>query len=62
MNEDAVRALRGGTPLGHSLSAHHVHGWCSHCPGRTPAEELGAWQVWALTLLTTVEEGARGGA
>lgn len=32
-------------PLGHSRPAHRVHGWCSHCPGRTVAEELAAWQV-----------------
>ncbi|MGW3736659.1 hypothetical protein [Streptomyces sp. NPDC005148] len=32
-------------PLGHSIPAHRVHGWCSHCPGRSLAEEVAAWQV-----------------
>ena len=32
-------------PPGHSRPAHRVHGWCSHCPGRTVAEELAAWHV-----------------
>ncbi|MFD8469052.1 hypothetical protein ACFV10_28590 [Streptomyces cyaneofuscatus] len=35
-------------PLGHSIPSHRVHGWCSHCPGRSMAEELAAWQVDAL--------------
>lgn len=39
-------------PLGHSKSAHHVHGWCSHCPDRTPADELVAWRGWAYKLLS----------
>lgn len=37
-------------PLGHLIPSHHVLGWCLHCPGRTAAEELGAWQVWAMQL------------
>ncbi|MEU6594260.1 hypothetical protein ABZ923_34495 [Streptomyces sp. NPDC046881] len=32
-------------PLGHSVPSHRVHGYCSHCQGRTVAEELAAWQV-----------------
>ncbi|MFB8347927.1 hypothetical protein [Streptomyces niveus] len=32
-------------PLGHSIPAHRVHGWCSHCPDRSVAEELAAWQI-----------------
>ncbi|MER7815630.1 hypothetical protein [Streptomyces sp. NPDC096153] len=32
-------------PLGHSRPSHRVHGWCSHCHGRTVWEELAAWQV-----------------
>ncbi|NEA42766.1 hypothetical protein [Streptomyces sp. SID11385] len=31
-------------PVGHSRAAHRVHGWCSHCPGRTAAEEVIAWR------------------
>jgi hypothetical protein len=37
------------TPLGHSIPAHRVHGWCSHCPDRSVAEEVAAWQVDAQT-------------
>lgn len=37
-------------PLGHSISSHHVHGWCAKCPGHSVYEELAAWQVWAATL------------
>ncbi|WP_331731853.1 hypothetical protein OG298_45225 (plasmid) [Streptomyces sp. NBC_01005] len=40
-------------PLGHSIPAHRVHGWCSHCPGRSLAEEVAAWQVDALDRTTT---------
>ncbi|HLL37261.1 MAG TPA: hypothetical protein VK545_25985 [Streptomyces sp.] len=32
-------------PPGHSIAAHRAHGWCSHCPGRTPAEEVIAWRA-----------------
>ncbi|MFB7114498.1 hypothetical protein [Streptomyces sp. NPDC056291] len=32
-------------PFGHSVSAHRVHGWCSHCPEHTPDEELIAWRT-----------------
>ncbi|MEC3995168.1 hypothetical protein VSR01_17160 [Actinacidiphila sp. DG2A-62] len=32
-------------PLGHSIPAHRVHGWCSHCPQRSLAEEVAAWQI-----------------
>ena len=35
-------------PLGHSIPSHRVHGWCSHCPGRSVFEELAAWQVGAM--------------
>lgn len=44
------------TPLGHTIAAHHLFGWCSHCKGRTVAEELGAWQVWAGKLPEVAEE------
>ncbi|MER5699479.1 hypothetical protein ACWDBO_48905 [Streptomyces mirabilis] len=37
--------LRWTAPLGHSIPSHRVHGYCSHCQGRTVAEELAAWQV-----------------
>jgi hypothetical protein len=40
-------------PLGHSTPSHRVLGWCSHCPGRSLAEEVGAWQVDALDRTTT---------
>ncbi|MEZ0073604.1 hypothetical protein [Planotetraspora sp. GP83] len=32
-------------PIGHSRAAHAVHGWCSHCNGRTAADEVVAWRV-----------------
>ncbi|MFJ3249079.1 hypothetical protein [Streptomyces sp. NPDC086782] len=32
-------------PLGHSVAAHRVHGWCSRCPERTSDEELIAWRT-----------------
>lgn len=32
-------------PLGHSIPAHRDLGWCSHCPDRSLAEEVGAWQL-----------------
>jgi hypothetical protein len=38
-------------PLGHSKSAHHFHGWCSHCPDHTVEQELAAWRGWAFTKL-----------
>ena len=44
----SVALLAKETPLGHSTPSHHVLGWCSHCPGRSVAEELAAWQVDAL--------------
>jgi hypothetical protein len=43
-------------PLGHSTPSHRVLGWCSHCPGRSLAEELAAWQVDALDR-TTAPDG-----
>jgi hypothetical protein len=43
--------LREGAPIGHSMSSHHVHGWCSHCADRTPADEVVAWRVWAQARL-----------
>lgn len=38
-------ADRHTAPLGHSISAHRVHGWCSHCRGHGPFEELVAWRA-----------------
>ncbi|WP_199570539.1 hypothetical protein [Streptomyces murinus] len=32
-------------PLGHSIPAHRVLGWCSLCPDRSLAEEVCAWQL-----------------
>lgn len=32
-------------PIGHSISAHRVHGWCSHCSDHTPAHEVIAWRT-----------------
>lgn len=40
-----------GVPFGHSTPSHRVLGWCSHCPNRSMAEELAAWQVNALDQL-----------
>lgn len=34
-----------GAPLGHSISAHRVFGWCLHCPERGVAEEVAAWRM-----------------
>ncbi|GAA2948272.1 hypothetical protein ACFPN0_15220 [Kitasatospora cinereorecta] len=36
---------RRKVPLGHSIPAHRVLGWCSHCPNRSLAEEVAAWQL-----------------
>ncbi|MET9909740.1 hypothetical protein ABZZ74_23545 [Streptomyces sp. NPDC006476] len=44
-------------PLGHSIPAHRAFGWCSHCPDRTPVEELAAWQTRELRRL--VDETAQ---
>jgi len=44
------------TPLGHPIGSHHLLGWCCLCPGRTAAEELAAWQVWAGNLPDVREE------
>ncbi|MFG2404268.1 hypothetical protein ACGFR8_07990 [Streptomyces brevispora] len=32
-------------PIGHSVSAHRAHGWCSHCPDHTPVGEVIAWRT-----------------
>ncbi|MGX1514025.1 hypothetical protein [Streptomyces collinus] len=42
-------AADGGpsAPWGHSTAAHRELGWCSHCPGRGPAEEVIAWRTRA---------------
>lgn len=48
---EAWRALREGVPLGHSISAHTLLGWCSLCRGRTVVAEVVAWQVWAFERL-----------
>ncbi|MGC4947714.1 hypothetical protein ACLQ2N_16150 [Streptomyces sp. DT224] len=37
--------MKHDVPLGHSIPAHYTHGWCSHCPGRSIAEEAAAWQL-----------------
>lgn len=44
-------------PLGHSTPSHRVLGWCSHCPGRSLAEEVAAWQVDALDRTATTASG-----
>ncbi|WP_333757971.1 hypothetical protein [Streptomyces sp. ISBFB 2968] len=36
---------RRDIPLGHTIPAHQTFGWCSYCPGHSPAEELAAWQT-----------------
>jgi hypothetical protein len=37
-------------PPGHSRVAHGRLGFCSHCPGKTAADEVAAWRTWALAL------------
>jgi hypothetical protein len=37
-------------PLGHSRVAHSRLGFCSHCRGKTAADEVAAWRTWALAL------------
>jgi hypothetical protein len=41
-------SIRPDIPLGHTIPAHQTFGWCSHCPDRTPAEEVAAWQTREL--------------
>ena len=48
--------IRSSIPLGHTIPAHQAFGWCSHCPDRTVAEELAAWQTRELV---DVEDVAR---
>jgi hypothetical protein len=38
-------------PLGHIIPSHQTFGWCLHCPDRSPAEELAAWQTRELRRL-----------
>lgn len=49
-NQKPGQGERGGrvleAPPGHSLAAHRVHGWCSHCRGHDAIEETCAWRVW----------------
>lgn len=55
---------RPGAPWGHSTAAHRAFGWCSHCPGHDPAEEVVAWrtrdnrehQARTSTLVATSED------
>lgn len=52
-------------PLGHSIPAHRVHGYCSLCQGRTVEEELIAWQLHEQArhksaTSTTDQEARRG--
>jgi hypothetical protein len=44
-------------PLGHSTPTHQTFGWCSHCPGRTLAQELAAWQTRELRRLADAASG-----
>ena len=37
-------------PLGHSRVAHTRLGFCSRCRGKTAADEVEAWRIWALAL------------
>ncbi|MFI6496875.1 hypothetical protein [Nonomuraea typhae] len=48
-----------GVPLGHSIAAHRIHGWCYLCADHTLAEEVLAWQVWAYELLPQMLERDR---
>ncbi|MFF8544784.1 hypothetical protein ACF060_31360 [Streptomyces werraensis] len=45
MSPSPASKPRRDIPLGHTIPAHQVFGWCSHCPDHTPAEELAAWQT-----------------
>lgn len=45
-------------PLGHSVSAHRVYGWCSHCRGHGPGEELVAWRLEATELAAADQHAA----
>ncbi|MFJ4932356.1 hypothetical protein ACIP8U_00595 [Streptomyces pseudovenezuelae] len=38
-------------PLGHIIPSHQTFGWCLHCPDRSLAEELAAWQTRELRRL-----------
>ncbi|MFJ1607035.1 hypothetical protein ACIOHS_27235 [Streptomyces sp. NPDC088253] len=50
--------LMRAAPLGHSIPSHRVHGYCSHCQGRTVAEELAAWQVHEQARHETAQPGS----
>lgn len=50
---------RSTVPLGHTIPAHQAFGWCSHCPDRTPAEELAAWQTREAPVSTAENERLR---
>lgn len=41
--------------IGHSSSAHAVHGWCALCPARTLAHEVAAWRMAAGVEARTAE-------
>lgn len=55
-----VPDARDGVPLGHSITSHRVHGWCSHCRRREPWEEIAAWRAWARKLLIDPPDGPAG--
>jgi hypothetical protein len=46
-------------PLGHSIAAHRVFGWCSHCKEHGVAEEVGAWRIREHRLLEEQDQAAR---
>lgn len=50
----------GAAPLGHSIAAHRVFGWCSHCKEHGVAEEVGAWRIREHRLQEEQDQAARG--
>jgi hypothetical protein len=52
-------SIRPDIPLGHTIPAHQTFGWCSHCPDRTPAEELAAWQTRELRRMAAEAQPAQ---
>lgn len=44
----------GEVPVGHSVVAHRVFGWCAACRGKLSSDEIVEWRAWAAWL---IEEG-----
>lgn len=45
-----------GIPLGHSIPAHVLFGWCSGCEGRDYYAEMNAWRLWAMKNAPEVDK------